>query len=198
MRIPGKCDHCQIVFWSVFDVPYRETLRVENCHQNCPKCFRFADILTGTFEHIENGIRLIDGPDDSKRAIELLQRAIDDIRSMQFPKDQVLANLRSKSPEAAKALQGWLGLGIAFAGLVLAAVTAYADWKDRQSNESKEQVIERAYSEFLENHADEQGRIDLTRPPAKPLFHKPADVVAKQENRQVRRAKRAEDRRNRP
>lgn len=198
MRIPAKCDRCQIIFMSGIDMAYGSTARLENCRQNCPLCYEFAHIIDGTFKHIEAGIALVDGPEDSRQVLQMIGRAISDIKSRNRPKDQVLANLKEVNPEAAKALREWLMIGLSFASLVLAIMVAYSDWKDRPSNQTKEEIIEQAYHEHLDEARRSHKFIGSPRPPERPenaLFHQHPDTQPAQENRQSRRAKRAEEKR---
>ena len=114
----------------------------------CPACGSTGRIPDGVYEYANHAVNLLKGPELTVRALKQVKEILERARSKPSSKEEVLKEVESVSPEAAKALGSapdssnylqWIGIVIALIALAIQAHTSYF----------KDDDVEKQFREYL-------------------------------------------------
>lgn len=150
MRIPAICRVCGRVSPAPINVPIGSRIVTRRSTTDCLWCGAEAAIIDGGMQMLDDGIRLFSGPDFTRDVLAHLGMLVDDVRSGRATPAQAADRMSRKHRLAGEALRGWLGLGIAFAALMVSVGSLVLNWRDTPSNRTVDEVVEEAVEGYYE------------------------------------------------
>lgn len=90
MKIPAFCDNpdCKAIFPSVFEVNQSNSISFFGCKSGpCPNCGGVGHIPDGTFDFVNNAIKILSAPDRTVQELKNLSQFIDSVKSSESPDD---------------------------------------------------------------------------------------------------------------
>lgn len=152
VEIPAFCGSCGAVFGSGIVADNVQGLTLVGNKARCPRCGEWAEIPDGTFDIVENTIRILSAPELTRQRLEELRQVVEAARAGAASNpEESLARLRDQAPELrgvldfmlssrGGALAGWLALLV----MILTVLAARPDDQisDDQMHEMTRTVIE--------------------------------------------------------
>jgi hypothetical protein len=100
--LPAHCSHCGLFFISnLFQVENSTDITFKDIGVSCPRCGKMANGIDGTFDFVENAIRVKQAP---PKTLEILKALQDAVASAMAGADEntIVEELQRKSPEFAE------------------------------------------------------------------------------------------------
>lgn len=98
MMVPAVCDACHAFFPSGFNIAGGASFA--GCASGpCPRCGGMGHIPDGTYEFIDNSIRLLSGPERSRQELTMLADILRTARERGATLQELRAEVREKAPE---------------------------------------------------------------------------------------------------
>jgi hypothetical protein len=202
------------------------TENVFNCYSTCPHCGQRAPILIGYFTLIDNMVAFIADPSISRAEKNFLVSMARSVAEQTTTPSDAIEALANQNKVSAALFREWLNTGINFVGCMAAVGAFLLTYQDHRGNEPLSEVATSKFEEILRtqpqsNAPSRTAPVYSSRPNARPRFLAPLaserptgrpsnfqpgtkksqaqtpQAETKNENRSARRARLAQERKNR-
>lgn len=114
---PCRCENCGNLFTTnQFEIgPGVSGVSFVGCGVHCPRCGAMARVGDGTYDSVEDVLKLVAGPASTRTLVDHLDRIAKSAREEKLTAEEVLAEIADVSPELAKKLRGigkWPSVGL--------------------------------------------------------------------------------------